>query len=81
VAELEPLIVAIDGGLGELAIAAIAATPAGPARDLEAVKWARRAVDGSGDHVLTVITPGMSDDEIDAHAAFMVALERERRAA
>lgn len=77
----EQLAITVDAGIGLLAQAAIAATPAGPARELEAARWARRAVEAASDHVLTVIVPGMTDDEIDAHACFMVALERARRAA
>jgi len=36
----------VDGGLGEAAIAAIAALPPGPRRDLEATTWARRILNG-----------------------------------
>lgn len=40
----DPAAVAIDGGLGAAAVAAIAARPDGPQRDLEIATWTRAIV-------------------------------------
>lgn len=80
IALFEQLAVGVDGGFGMLAVAAIAARAPGPARELEAVVWARKAAARS-DYVATVFRPGMTDDEVEATTLFMCALEMERRAA
>lgn len=61
---------------GELAIAAIMAQPIGPARDLEAERWARAAVFVDVEHVVVIARP--DEDFIDAHARLMVAIARLR---
>ncbi len=75
-AAIEQSVVPIDSGFGVLAVAAIAAQPAGPSRAVEAARWARRAP-------AVVVYPllhsrRMSDDEVDATAQFCLAIEHER---
>lgn len=62
-AACERLAVDLDGGIGGSAIAAIIATPPGPARELELAKWARRIVDGP-DRIAIVIDDGFGPDEM-----------------
>jgi hypothetical protein len=69
--------IAIDGGLGVAAVAAIAATPRGEARAVEAARWARRAA-ATVDQVVTPISPTTTDDELDAMVELHTAIARER---
>lgn len=69
----EALAVDIDGGLGQLAVAAIAAVPRGPARDVEVARWVRRAL-RSGERIATLLRPDMTDDEYTATVDFATAL-------
>ncbi|MGE0551358.1 MAG: hypothetical protein AB7O24_26100 [Kofleriaceae bacterium] len=74
----EQMAIAVDGGFGELAMAAIEAQPRGSARELEAATWARRATARGLDSVVTIVRPGASDDWVDAHGALLFALEQQR---
>ena len=71
--EAQRIAVDIDGGLGQLAMAAIVATPPGPARTVEAARWARRAHE-TVDQVVVLVEPGGGEDWVNAHAELMVAL-------
>lgn len=64
--------VRIDNGAGLSAIAAVAALPAGPRRDLEIAIWARRLA--AGPPVIAVIAEDLASDD-NALRAFL-ALER-----
>ncbi len=77
----ERFAVAVDGGIGLMAVTAIAAHPPGPARAVEASRWIQHALDRGVTEIVRVITPGMSDDEFDALVEFENALARHRRAA
>jgi len=65
---------AVDGGLGVAAVAAIAAVPPGPRRELEIAVWVRRAraIDGP---IALMITPTTTDAELAALVDLQVALE------
>lgn len=72
--------IAIDGGFGVAAVAAIAAMPRGPARAVEAARWAQRAA-VSVDQVVTPISPSTSDAELDAVVELHNAIANERNRA
>lgn len=77
IARAEALSVQLDGGLGELAIVAIAARPPGPARLVEAEAWARRARSSGLENVAVIYRPGgMTDVMLDAHVELELALRR-----
>ena len=75
VAAAERAATAIDRGIGVAAMAALLATPAGPARAVEAARWAERAA-AAVDQVAVVVLPGAGADWIDAHTELMLALRR-----
>lgn len=64
--------------VGEAVMAALLATPRGPARAVEAALWAKRLVEGEHEHIAVVFRPESSDDHVDAHAELLYALHRER---
>jgi hypothetical protein len=72
----ERLCAQLDGGLGQLAVSAVAALPPGPARDFEIARWARRAVDNEAE-LAFLITGDMSDAEIAAMAENTVRVRLE----
>jgi hypothetical protein len=69
----------VDEVTMELAHAAVLATERGPARAVEASKWARRIVASKHPWASLVYMPGQCDrDEwIDAHVQLQLALNRE----
>jgi hypothetical protein len=64
-AAAEEVAIAIDGGTGASAIAAISSLPHGPRRDLEVALWAERIMDSPG-QIAIAIDPAASDSEIEA---------------
>lgn len=72
-ARVEKTAASIDGGLGMSAVAAVAACPPGPLRDLEIARWVARAK-RQGGTIVTPMWPGMSEAEFLAVKAMTIAL-------
>jgi len=65
--------VAIDGGLGMAAVAAVAALRRGPQRDLEIENWIRR-FESFGGMIALPLTPITTDDEFHAVVDLQLAM-------
>ena len=76
--EAEQRATEIDGGIGVAAVTAIAAVPPGLPRELEAVRWVRRAEQLGLENIAMVLSRGMTVDELEAHTTLLVAIERRR---
>jgi pentose-5-phosphate-3-epimerase len=74
----EELGVKIDGGIGQLAVAAVAATPAGPARKVEIRRWVRKIREAGGMLAL-LVDPKMSAEVYQATGELLEAVEAERQ--
>lgn len=69
----EAMIVAIDGGFGAKAIAAVSVLPRGPRRDLEIALWVSRA--SEHETIAWPITPTTTDAELAALIDLQCAIE------
>jgi hypothetical protein len=77
----EEMAESIDGHFGSKMMAALLATPRGPARAFEAAKWARRAAAAGIDHVAVLIDPNDEHDRedwVDAHTELHMAITNEQ---
>jgi hypothetical protein len=72
----EDAALALDGGLGLAAVAAISALPPGPRRNFELAMWARRIVDGPG-RLAVVFRPDADDATYEAYAALAYRCRQE----